>query len=63
MATILVVDDEAGIRDFLADALSDAGHDLAQAESEAGQGIRAGYGACPAPGRRRHEANSRSERP
>ena len=31
MATILVVDDEAGIRDFLADVLSDAGHDLAQA--------------------------------
>ena len=31
MATILVVDDETGIRDFLADVLSDAGHDLAQA--------------------------------
>ena len=35
MATILVVDDETGIRDFLADALTDGGHDLAQAEDGA----------------------------
>jgi two-component system response regulator FlrC len=31
MARILVVDDEAGIREFLADALSDDGHDVTQA--------------------------------
>lgn len=39
MATILVVDDEAGIREFLADALTDAGHDLTQAV-DARDGIR-----------------------
>jgi two-component system response regulator AtoC len=32
MARILIVDDEAGIREFLSDALSDDGHDTATAE-------------------------------
>ena len=36
MATILVVDDEAGIRDFLADALRDAGHEVEEAEEGEG---------------------------
>jgi CheY-like chemotaxis protein len=39
MASILVIDDESGIRDFLSDALTDAGHELAQA-ADAEQGLR-----------------------
>ena len=31
MATVLVVDDESGIREFMADALGDAGHQVTQA--------------------------------
>ena len=31
MATILVVDDESGIRDFISDALTDVGHDVSEA--------------------------------
>jgi DNA-binding NtrC family response regulator len=35
MASILTVDDESGIREFLADVLTAAGHDVAQADSAA----------------------------